>query len=53
MSRQIRRPWSRAKTQNMTATMTKGNTVSLQNKSVDIIKGHAIVGITVINSRVW
>ena len=53
LSRQSRRPWSRAETLNMTATVAEGNTESLQNKSVDVIKGQAKVGITVIYSRVW
>ena len=53
LSRQIRRPWLRAETLNMTSSMTEGNTVSLQNKSVDVIKGQAIVEITVIYSKVW
>ena len=53
LSRQIRRPWSRAETLNMTSSVTEGNTMSLQNKSVDVIEGQAIVGITVIYSRVW
>ena len=53
LSRQLRRPWSRAETLNMTSSMTEGNTVSLQNKSVDVIEGQAIVGITVIYSKVW
>ena len=37
----------------MTASVTEGNTMSLQNKSVDVIEGQAIVGITVIYLRVW
>ena len=39
LSRQSGRPWSRAETLNMMAIMTEGNTVSLQNKSVDVIEG--------------
>ena len=53
LSGQSGRPWSRAETLNMTATVTEGNIVSLQNKSVDVIEGQAIVGITVMYSRVW